>query len=492
MDAIKHEQLGRSTHTSKVYIGLIIGSIVLGIIFIQVNLIAGLAFSILPIGLMLFVQMLKKPYRLLMALFVANYFIMGIARYVPIPSIGMSADAMLILSLAALVLYSFTHNVDWDNAKNGYTATTLIWLIYCSLQILNPYSSIQSWFTSVRFMAFYAFMIAILVPILFNKYKDLKIILFVWSVFTLLAIIKAYCQKVFGFDSSEWRWLYVEGKASTHILGTGIRYFSFFTDAANFGSGMGMSMVVFLIIGLNTKDIKWKIYYLFVGLAAGYGMMISGTRSAMIIPFVGFVFYILFSGKWQIITIGSVCVLLVFMFFKFTNIGQGNGEIRRMRSAFNAKKDASYNLRKENQKKINTYMADKPFGVGVGMGGGKGASNDPHSFSTQIATDSWMVVLRVETGIVGLLLYIALFLYVQLKGAYIVFFKIKDDQLRYLLGAFLAGIFGIMVSSYANEVIAQFPNGIIIFVCQAFIFMGLKFDQEISEQKLLKHTIPNG
>ena len=179
---------------------------------------------------------------------------------------------------------------------------------------------------------------------------------------------------------------------------------------------------------------------------------------------------------------GGVVILLALLFFTMTNIGQGNSQIRRMRSAFHSQEDASYNLRKANQARIKTYMADKPFGVGVGMGGGK-ASGSSDAFSSQIATDSWMVVLWMETGIIGLLLYIAIFIYLQLKGAYIVFFKIKNDQLRFILGSFLAGIFGIMVSSYSNEVISQFPNGIVIFVCYAFIFSAKDIDDQMSKSK---------
>lgn len=426
------------------------------------------------------------PHKLLVIMFIASYFIMGLSRYVPIPSIGMLADALLIITLIAAATQSGKDKVDWGNGDKTYLYACLIWLIYCTLEIINPYAVASAWFTYVRFVAFYAFFIALLVPAVFSRFKDLKKVIFLWSIFTLLAFLKAFMQKTSGFDTAEMRWLYAGGGASTHILGSGIRYFSFYTDAANFGSGMGMAMVVFIIIGAHTKQIKHKIYYILVGLAAGYGMMLSGTRSAMIIPFAGFAFYVLFSKNVKVVSIGSVFIIAAFVFFSMTNIGQGNAQIRRMRSAFNSEHDASYNLRKANQAKIKAYLEDKPFGVGIGLGGGKAAKSAPGLYSTQIATDSWMVVLRVETGIVGLTLYLAIFIYLQLRGAYIVFFKIKDKQLRYILGAFLSGIFGIMISSYSNEVIAQFPNGIIIFFGQAFVFMGEKLDKELSEQKELK------
>ncbi|MEN9918741.1 MAG: hypothetical protein RL662_1177 [Bacteroidota bacterium] len=464
-----------------VYIVLSILVAITAYLFVKFGLLAGMAFALLPIALVSFYQLLVEPYRPLMLMFISSYFIMGMSRYVPIPSIGMMADALLFLTLLALILYSINRRKSWHNGANEFFFVSLIWFTYCILELLNPHSSKGAWTTYVRFMAMYGFLISFLVPIIFNRYKDLKRIVFFWSIFSLMAFFKAWYQKEVGFDAAEMKWLYVEGKASTHILSSGVRYFSFFTDAANFGSGMGMSMVAFIIMGIHSKQMKWKIYYILVGLLTGYGMMLSGTRSAMIIPFAGFAFYILFSGKVKVVLAGGILILLAFAFLNFTMIGQGNAQIRRMRSAFHAKNDASYNLRKENQAKIGQYMADKPFGVGVGLAGGKASKNAPKAFTTTIASDSWAVVLWVETGIVGLILYIILFLYLQLRGAYIVFFKIKDNQLRYMLGALLASIFGIMVSSYSNEVVAQFPNGIIIFFAQAFIFMGLKLDKEISD-----------
>ena len=55
---------------------------------------------------------------------------------------------------------------------------------------------------------------------------------------TLLAAAKGYWQKNKGFDSTELSWLWAYG-ARTHFIHSGIRYFSFFTDAGLFGASMG-------------------------------------------------------------------------------------------------------------------------------------------------------------------------------------------------------------------------------------------------------------
>ena len=60
----------------------------------------------------------------------------------------------------------------------------------------------------------------------------MKFFIFLWGVMTLLAFAKGYYQKNRGFDPYEMNWLMTYGRR-THFIITGIRYFSFFTDAAN-------------------------------------------------------------------------------------------------------------------------------------------------------------------------------------------------------------------------------------------------------------------
>ena len=81
----------------------------------------------------------------------------------------------------------------------------------------------------------------------------------VWSVLTLIAVGKACMQKFFGFNAAENYWLFVLGGRSTHIIHSGVRYFSFFSDAANFGGSMGLSMVVFSISALYYRNSRLKL-----------------------------------------------------------------------------------------------------------------------------------------------------------------------------------------------------------------------------------------
>lgn len=58
---------------------------------------------------------------------------------------------------------------------------------------------------------------------------------------------KRLLAKNHGFSSKDLYFLHVLGGARTHIIWSGIRYFSCFSDAANYGVHAAMSAVTFAI-----------------------------------------------------------------------------------------------------------------------------------------------------------------------------------------------------------------------------------------------------
>ena len=302
----------------------------------------------------------------MLGLFVINYFIMGLTRYAHDLPFGMILDALIFYNILIISLQAMMHRIEWKRASSGLTVVAAIWVAYCVLEVVNPESvSVSGWFSSVRSVAFYFFFIVVLTQLTMNEYKYLKYMLVIWSALTLIAVGKACIQKFFGFNAAENYWLFVLGGRSTHIIHSGVRYFSFFSDAANFGGSMGLSMVVFSISALYYRNPWMKIYLLLVAAAACYGMLISGTRSALAVPFVGYTAFIMMSRNIKVIVLGVLLIIAAFVFLKFTSIGQGNALVRRARSAFNSE-DPSFKVRLENQAKLREIMADKPFGARLG------------------------------------------------------------------------------------------------------------------------------
>lgn len=453
---------------------------------IKINPIIALLIGIIPLTLASSLFVFSSPYWLLITVFIFNYFIMGLIRYLPSLKGGITLDILILITVATLIINSFKSAklYLWERVNNPLTYIILIWVIYCFFQIFNPESvSSEAWFTGVRGISLYMLIIISITKIIITDYKKMKTIIFIWSLLTITAIIKLYIQKNYGFDLAEKKWLYVDGGASTHIIYSGIRYFSFFNDAATFGCSMAFSFVVFLITAMGKINIKYKIYYIIIALLSFNAMLESGTRAAMVIPFIGLLLYLILSKKIKIALYVGTLLILTFIFFNFTNIGQGNSTIRRARTTFSPSKDASYLVRKSNQAKMKTYMADKPFGVGIGLSAGRAQKYGSYTKLSEIPTDSWLVLVWIETGIVGLFIYIGMLLFILAYCGYIIMFRLKNNELRHYMMGLYGGIAGMIVAAYANEAFNQFPNGFIVYMGIAFICVSPYFDKEIEENK---------
>lgn len=427
------------------------------------------------------ILIVKYPQSMLFLIFTVNYFILGITRYMPIEGISIIMDTLYVISFIIIFVHSaLYHNIEWKRSFHILSILSFIWAIYCILEILNPSAVFEGWILS-RSLIINGLIITIITSLLCTKYKILKTILFIFSLFTALAIIKTFIQKFVGFDSYETRWLN-NGGATTHIIYSGIRYFSFFTDASNMGSNMGGAGLIFGITAIYTRNKAFKSYYIVISICALYAMILSGTRGAMIVPLSGLALYTVVSKQTRAILLGSISLALIYIFFAYTMIGQGNPSIRRMRTAFKPNQDASYIVRKENQKRLKEYLKHKPFGEGLGLSGDGLGVKVSKRFTTSIPTDSWYVKLWVETGIVGLTIYMGMVLITIARGAWILMFNIRDSELKGILTSWLCAIFGMFLSAYGNSFWGQFPTMVIAFMGMSFILNGEYFDKEINNK----------
>ena len=172
---------------------------------------------------------------------------------------------------------------------------------------------------------------------------------------------------------------------------------------------------------------------------------------------------------------GFVALVVVFVFFKYTTIAQGNEQIRRMRTAFDPN-DASFQVRLENQRILSSYLASRPFGGGIGHAGVKAKKFIPNGYLSQIATDSWYVMIWAEQGIVGLLLHLFVLFYVVIKSGNNIMNKIRDPILKIKMAALLGGMVGVMVASYGNAVLGTLPTAVTIYISMALMLNTDIFD----------------
>ncbi|WP_455637573.1 O-antigen ligase family protein [Parabacteroides sp.] len=432
----------------------------------------------LPILLIVSYQILCNPLILFLIIFTINYYLMGLTRYVDLSGISFLMDILMLSTLLLIIIHSaLLKNIRWKYGINTLTIGSFIWMIYCFAEITNPSGMLEAWILS-RGLIINGFIISLIISLLCVQYKTVKLIIFMFSIFALTAFLKAAMQKFIGFDRGEQLWLN-RGGALTHLIASGTRYFSFFTDAGNFGSNMGCAGVIFSIAACYIKPKPLKIYYGIVAIASLYAMLLSGTRGAMIVPLGGLALLIVLSKNIKIITIGSLSLLCIYVFFAFTMIGQNNAQIRRMRTAFTPTEDASFNVRKANKERLANYLKNKPFGEGIGLSGVENQKMS-YRFTTSIPHDSWYVKIWVETGIVGITLYLGFLFITIAHGAWIIMFRIKNQELKGLLSGLLCGITGMLLSAYGNAFWGQYPTNIIAFTGLALVLKGEYFDNEIN------------
>ncbi len=449
-------------------------------ITVRVGYIYGLIFSFFPLLLIFLIKIADRPFFAFLILFISNYYVSGVSRYIRGISPGIFMDMITIIVIVLMIsqLAKKEKGLKLANAFNPVTIVAFIWFTYCFLQLLNPLStSLLGWVTNVRGIGVYFLVITMITSILLSKYSDLKRFLVVWAILCITAVLKAFIQKTFGFDFFETRWLN-EGGSSTHIIRSGIRYFSFFTDAANFGTGIAFSMMVFLISSLHCNSLKYKAFFIITAIICGYGMIISGTRGSLAVPFTALLVFTMLSGKIKNVLFAVIVLSITLFFLKETYIGHGNSYVRRMRSVFNSE-DASFVVRKENQKKIAVYLADKPFGSGIGMSRGEVIRYKANPYLSEIPSDSWYVLIWMETGIVGLALYIFILVFVLIYGVYVIVYKLKNPELRGIVTSLVCGLAGVYVASYSIEIMGQFPNSFIIFTCMAIIAISPYYEQQL-------------
>lgn len=462
-----------------VFIGFLI--VISAWITSQTGLVGGMGFVVLPFIFAYIYLLFRYP---LIGLYTAvslGFVLLGIGRYVTGLSIGLAMDGILILTVIALIFNKFYERIDWTPANKDITLLALIWFGYTVFQIVNPEAkSFSAWFSG-RGIGFYMLLMVPLTLLFIDSDRKLNILFYIWGAFSLLVTLKGVMQLKLGVDPWEQAWLN-EGNYKTHILFGKLRAFSFLSDAGQFGANQAYSAVVATIVSMSQTKWKSKLFFIIVALAGFYGMITSGTRGAMSIPLAGFLAFFVLRKNIPIMISGFFLLLIVFVFFKFTTIGQGNDQIRRMRTAFDPN-DASLQVRLDNQKLLKTYMASRPFGGGIGHGGVKAQKYLPNAYLSQIPTDSGYVLIWVEMGIVGLFLHLFILFYVVGKSTYYIMFRIRDPNLRLKMAALTSGMFGIMVANYGNAVLYQMPTSMLIYTSMALMMNSEIFDTPQEEIK---------
>ena len=222
-------------------------------------------------------------------------------------------DSLMALLFVLIIIHSaLSRDIEWKHAINTFTIGMFIWLLYCLAEIANPTGLLEAWLLS-RSLILNGFLISLIISLVITKNGQVRWIITLLSIFSLSAALKAFAQKYIGFDYGELQWLN-NGGALTHIIGYGTRYFSFFTDAGNFGSNMGCASLLFALMAIYVSKIGQRIYYFSVAIICLIAMFMSGTRGAMIVPIGGLMLYTLMSKNLKACILGGLSLIFLYVF----------------------------------------------------------------------------------------------------------------------------------------------------------------------------------
>lgn len=414
-----------------------------------------------PMVLVTLVSVLADP-RVGLFLYLNLSFIIGWTRFLDseIP-VGTGLDGLAMLTL----LSTFLHGkyMSWKQLRQPIFWLLVVWLSFTILEYFNPeHPYPAAWFYGARSMSLSWFFIGIITLVTPLTKKDIRLIINTWLFWSLVAALWGFKQQYIGLEPAELRWL-ASGAEKQHIIWGQLRSFSYYSDAGQFGSEMAGVTLVCLLLFAEVKGWGYRLIFAVLALTFFWGFAVSGTRGALFVIVGGILAYLVLKRNFKYILRAIVVAIPLLVILLFTHIGDGVYQIWRLRTALHPTEDPSFVVRLENQQKLQQFMKDRPFGVGIGTSSGNGQRFSPDHFAAQIPTDSWYVQVWIETGIVGLTLYLLMLLTILLIGTYKVW-QLKDPWTKKVMLILLAEFAGICVVSYTNPILGQFPTSTVLFI----------------------------
>ena len=272
-----------------------------------------LVFGALPIMAIVLAMAFSNQMFTFWVLFTINYlvFFLGRMGYMGGIPTSLPTEALEMLLIALAVIDAGI--MRFEKIANAMLLAMLIWVLYIFLEILNNTSDLglnfSIWYAGARLIAFqlvYAFLVC---SIYIDSPKRLMGFIRIWAVLSLFAAFWCWKQQTFGFNGPEKTFLIVA--ARTHIVNGITRYFSIFSDAANFGINMAATATLFYVLAITSKLKRDKIFFLITALACTKSFFASGTRTAIFCLIAGIMVYVILSKSVKI----AIGVVIAGIFF---------------------------------------------------------------------------------------------------------------------------------------------------------------------------------
>lgn len=465
------------------------GKFILILILLAISFALGMAMAIkgVQLGIILLVIFLGLPAAFFsianpqfgaMLVVTISFFLALAIRFNEELPLGVFLDIYIYVLFAGFLVRQVISG-DWRFLNNGPTYILIIWIVYNLLQLFNPMSvSTQLWVLAIRFLLSTTLFFFVCLS-LANSWLFVKRIIGLILILSFLASLYGLFQEFNGFLPFEERWLRaVPNRLSLiNVMGRS-RIFSYLSDPMAFG--ILMSYITLFCGVLLTAPLKpyAKVFLVIMMICCFLCMLYSGTRAAYVLIPAGLLFIAVMVFNTKIIITAGI---LFAIGFALVNMPTSNKTIYRFQTAFKPEKDQSYLVRKRNQMLIQPVIHGHPFGVGLNSVGAAARKYAPHSWLAGFPPDSSYVKVAIETGWVGLFIYISIFVTFLIKGI-INHFRLKDKRLQHLSYAILSMIFVMAIANYPQEAVTSLPNITIFYSFSAILFRLPELDKQFEAQ----------
>ncbi len=428
--------------------------------------------ALLPVIVGLIALIISNPYLGLLFYLHYSFFFIGVNRYVLGVPLGLSLDGILLLSTLSMIFRLQKDNV--KKLNNGFFITIIIWFLYTLGEAFySEAGNLGALLYATRNLSFYAIQIVPLTLLLFDKKEHLNGFIKIVIGWGVIGAIWGWKQINIGLDPFENAWLEAGGK-TTHLLGGQLSAFSFFSDAGQFGITMAYAAFLSLMMALAPNKISVKFWYILAFIVCTIGMGTAGSWGPIYVVFIGLFSYLLLVKNYRILLPGLIFILVVFVFLKFTFIGNSNSQIYSIRTALNPN-EANLLVGLSNQEKLREHLVSRPFGTGIGATDSWTKHFYPTSNLVNLSTNNWFVRVWVENGVVGLSVFLLGLVFVMVMG-FVKIRRIKNPDSKQKLIALYGGFLGVVIASFGNPVFGQAPLGALMYFSMTMVANAQSYD----------------
>lgn len=404
------------------------------------------------------------PRKGVMVLLAVGFFLTAAKRMSGGVPLGTLVDLLLVIMTAGVVL-RLSAKKDWAFIQHPLSLIVGFWILYCALEFLNPWSGAEyGWLFAFRsvagwFVLFYLSLFSI------RRVRQMVILQRIWLSLSLVGALYGIWQWWAGPNDLEFSWILADSRRFDLLFeGDTLRAFSFFSDPSTFGIICALSATFLMILSFRPGVSKQRQLLGIIGsIVFLIGVIVSSSKIALLLPIAGLIFYTLLTlRKGAIIMTASILTIWLAIIL----LPIENPSWSRLQRIANPSNSIGYQLRAQNQGWIQPFIYQHPIGAGLGTTGNLGERFAPDAWLSQFPPDSAYVRIVLETGWIGLLLYLTLMgvtMWTGIRGL----FRTNSPRLKAMYHAYLTFCFMVMIGSFAQQIITQLPTGLMFIILMA-------------------------